>query len=87
MFSIVIHSTGREESAQLCVYVGEDKVIIGHWSPLVTDQWWTIIDDDDGDDYDDVDGDDGGGNDKVVDLWGSSSSSYTADTLTNVFSR
>jgi len=39
--------TGREESAQLCVYVGEDK---------------------------------------VVDLWGSSSSSYTADTLTNVFS-
>ena len=32
IFQIVIHSTGREESAQLCVYVGEDKVIIGHWS-------------------------------------------------------
>jgi len=40
--------TGREESAQLCVYVGEEK---------------------------------------VVDLWGSrSSTSYTADTLTTVFS-
>jgi len=39
--------TGREESAQLCVYVGEEK---------------------------------------VVDLWGSKSSSYTADTLTTVFS-
>ena len=62
-------------------------MIIGHWSSLVTDQKWTIIDDDDGDNYDDVDGDDGGGNNKVVDLWGSYSSSYTADTLTNVFSR
>ena len=59
------------------------SLVTGH---DVTDQKWTIIDDD-GDDYDDVDGDDGGGNDKVVDLWGSSSSSYTADTLTNVFSR
>jgi len=39
--------TGREESAQLCVYVGGKK---------------------------------------VVDLWGSKSPSYTADTLTNVFS-
>ena len=87
MFWIVIHSTGREESAQLCVYVGEDKVIIDHWSSLITDQKWTIIDDDEGVNYDDIDGDDGGGDDKVVDLWGSSSSSYTADTLTNVFSR
>ena len=59
------------------------SLVTGH---DVTDQKWTIIDDD-GDDYDDVDGDDGGGNNKVVDLWGSSSSSYTADTLTNVFSR
>ena len=44
----VFCSTGREKDAQLCVYVG---------------------------------------NEKVVDLWGSPSQAYTADTLTTVFSR
>ena len=41
-------STGREKDAQLCIYVGDEK---------------------------------------VVDLWGSPSQDYTADTLTTVFSR
>ena len=41
-------STGREKDAQLCVYVGDEK---------------------------------------VVDLWGSPSEAYTAETLTTVFSR
>ena len=48
IFTLFFCSTGREKDAQLCVYVG---------------------------------------NEKVVDLWGSPSQAYTADTLTTVFSR
>ena len=55
---------------------GGQSIVNNHWWV----RWWWLR-------LNDVDGDNGGGNDKVVDLWGSSSSSYTADTLTNVFSR
>ena len=98
----VFRSTGREESAQLCVYVGEEKVekhsiICMAYQHIPTRHIPTRWE------YDMMIR---GGNVtlshshhiyyhyhlnhhfvKVVDLWGSKSSSYTADTLTTVFSR
>ena len=76
----ILASTGREDSAQLCVYVGGEKVLAPENIYIETRSLNTMTESYKGFTYSFTF--------QVVDLWGSrSQASYTADTLTNVFSR